>query len=365
MSEVLFQPFSLKTLNIKNRIVMAPMTRSFSPKGIPTKDVANYYQRRADSEVGLIISEGTVINRVASSNDENIPHFYGQDSLTGWKQVIDQVHKRGGAMAPQIWHMGIMKPHQSGWMPQGQFEGPSGLVNEGVQGGSTMSESDIIQTIQAYADAAINSKKLGFDAVEVHGAHGYLIDQFFWDVLNKRSDMYGGKTLKERSRFAVDVIKSIRKAVGEDYPIILRLSQWKQQNYDTKLAHSPQEMEDWLVPLADAGVDIFHCSQRKFWEPEFSGSHLNFAGWAKKITGKATISVGSVGLSGEFIQAFRGDGSTPVTLEALIERMDKNEFDLIAVGRALLADPEWVKKIKSGRLSELKGFDKKYLSELY
>src|ERR1700761_4487753 len=103
----LFRPFSLKSLNIKNRIVMAPMTRAFSPNGVPTADVATYYRKRAEGEAGLILSEGTVINRVSSSNDANIPHFYGEQALAGWKNVIDGVHRAGGSMGPQIWHMGV------------------------------------------------------------------------------------------------------------------------------------------------------------------------------------------------------------------------------------------------------------------
>jgi 2,4-dienoyl-CoA reductase-like NADH-dependent reductase (Old Yellow Enzyme family) len=96
---------------------------------------------------------------------------------------------------------------------------------------------------------------------------------------------YGGKTLAERSRFALEVIKEVRKAVGDDFALIIRLSQFKPSAYDFKLASTPNEMESWLNPMADAGIDIFHCSQRRFWEPEFEGSDLNFAGWAKKITG--------------------------------------------------------------------------------
>src|SRR5664279_6197042 len=101
----LFQPFQLKSLELKNRIVMAPMTRSFSPGGVPAANVADYYSRRAEGEVGLIVSEGTVVNRPASSNDPNIPHFYGGKPLLGWKAVINQVHANGGVMAPQLWHM--------------------------------------------------------------------------------------------------------------------------------------------------------------------------------------------------------------------------------------------------------------------
>lgn len=361
--DTLFRPFKLKSLNLKNRIVMAPMTRSFSPNGIPGDNVADYYRRRAEGKAGLILSEGTVIDRVASSNDPNIPHFYGDDALAGWKKVIETVHAADGAMAPQIWHMGVM-PKLGDWLPATPFEGPSGYVAEGQKGGIEMTDNDIADTIAAYASAAANAKRLGFDSVELHGAHGYLIDQFFWGAINERTDAFGGKTLPERSRFAVEVIKAVRAAVGEDFAIIIRLSQWKQQNFSVKLAPTPDEMAAWLNPMADAGADIFHCSQRRFWEPEFEGSDLNFAGWAKKLTGKATISVGSVGLSGEFIAAFQGEASQPKSLDELVNRMDKGEFDLIAVGRALLADPEWIKKVTEGRNNELKGFTKEALVTL-
>ena len=109
-ADQLFQPFRLKSLELKNRIVMAPMTRSFSPGGIPAANVADYYDRRAVGKVGLIISEGTVVNRPAASNDPDIPHFYGDQPLRGWQAVIGQVHRDGGVMAPQLWHMGVVAP---------------------------------------------------------------------------------------------------------------------------------------------------------------------------------------------------------------------------------------------------------------
>lgn len=342
----LFQPFKYKSLSIKNRIVMAPMTRSFSPEGIPGENVADYYERRAASDVGLILSEGTVINRPASSNDTKIPKFHGEQSLAGWKKVIDRVHQKDGRMAPQIWHMGYIAPKEP-------FEGPN-----------NMTEKDIKTTIEAYADAALSAKKLGFDSVELHGAHGYLIDQFFYPAMNNRTDQYGGKTIKERNRFAVDTVKAVREAVGNDFAIILRLSQWKQQDYTARIATTPKEMEEWLLPLKEAGVDIFHCSQRKFWEPEFEGSDLNFAGWAKKITGQPTITVGSIGLSGDFIGMFKdGESSDPASLDELMRRFDRGDFDLVAVGRALLQDPEWVQKIKEGKTTET--FTRESLGTLY
>lgn len=360
----LFQPFGVKSLQLKNRIVMAPMTRSHSPEGIPGANVAAYYRRRAESEVGLILSEGTVIGRPSSSNDPNIPHFYGTASLRGWEQVIKEVHAAGGQMGPQIWHMGIMENHASGWLPPVPFEGPSSLRKPDFSNGQAMSVADIEETILAFGRAAADAKRLGFDCVEIHGAHGYLLDQFFWSGTNNRTDGYGGATLKERSRFAREVIEEVRRQVGPDFAVIIRLSQWKPQAYTYRLANTPGEMEEWLAPLADAGVDIFHCSQRRFWEPEFDGSDLNFAGWAKKITGKATITVGSVGLSGDFLSAFGGESSAPSSIDELLRRLDRGDFDLVAVGRALLTDPAWAVKIREGRTDELKGFSKEAFATL-
>jgi 2,4-dienoyl-CoA reductase-like NADH-dependent reductase (Old Yellow Enzyme family) len=340
------------------------MTRSFSPGGVPTSNVADYYDRRATGEVGLIITEGTVVDRAASSNDPDIPRFFGEKPLLGWKAAIDKVHSDGGVMAPQLWHMGVVAPKDSGWLPPAPFEGPSGFVAPGKIGGVAMTGRDIADTIRAFAEAAAQAKALGFDAVEIHGAHGYLIDQFFWHPTNQRTDSYGGKSLAERTRFAVELIQAVRRETGPEFPICLRISQWKLQDYAAKLASTPDEMEAWLVPLVQAGVDIFHCSQRRFWEPEFAGSDLNFAGWAKKLTGKASITVGSVGLSGDFLAAFKGEASTPSSLDELLRRLDRGDFDLVAVGRALLSDAAWARKIKEGRSSELRGFSKEALATL-
>ncbi|WP_144282217.1 NADH:flavin oxidoreductase [Chryseobacterium echinoideorum] len=351
-TESLFKPFIYKNLELKNRFVMAPMTRAQSDKGVPTQQIADYYQRRAASEVGLILSEGTVINRPASKNLLNIPDFYGNEALNGWQNVIDAVHEYGGKMGPQIWHVGDTR--MSAEYPSVDMEKASSMTLEDIQ-----------DTIAQFAASAKSAKELGFDVLEIHGAHGYLIDQFFWEVTNTRTDEYGGKTLKERSRFAVDVVKAIRAAVGEDFIIIIRLSQWKQQDYSAKLANTPEEMEEWLIPLKEAGVDIFHCSQRRFWEPEFEGFDLNFAGWAKKITGQPTITVGSVGLEGDFMEAFSGKGTEKTDLSELTRRLERGDFDLVAVGRALLQDPEWVKKLKENKIDEIKNFSAESMATLY
>lgn len=338
--QALFEPFAYGNLSLTNRIVMAPMTRQFSPDGVPGADVAEYYRRRAENGVGLIVTEGTVVNHPEASNQANIPFIYGEDALNGWANVVKEVHAAGGKIIPQIWHMGAR-----------------GHVND-------YTEADITAIIQAFANAAAEAKRVGFDGIELHGAHGYLIDQFFWEKTNQRTDSYGGDMLA-RTRFAVEVIKACRQAVGPDFPIVLRFSQWKSSDYNAKLAATPELLAQFLAPLVEAGVDIFHCSTRRFWEPEFEGSDLNLAGWTKKLTGKPTITVGSVGLDGDFMSLFtEGKGAGHANIDGLIERLERKEFDLVAVGRALLVDPKWASKIREGRTADLIPFTKESLTTL-
>ena len=363
MTNPLFKPFTCKGLTVPNRIVMAPMTRSQSPGGVPTQAVADYYGRRAAADVGLIVTEGTVINRGGASNDPNIPEFFGDKALSGWKNVVGSVHAAGGKVAPQIWHMGMVRKPGTGLHPDAPSDSPSGITHKGKAVAPAPRDSDVADMIMAYANAAGDAANLGFDTVELHGAHGYLIDQFFWELMNVREDKYGGG-LTERAQFAGDIIRECRKQMPDDMPLILRFSQWKQQEYTAKLADTPEKLEAFLGVFVDVGVDILHCSQRRFWEPEFEGSELNLAGWAKKLTGLATISVGSVGLAGDFIGSFGGQGSKTAPLDMLYERMDAGEFDMIAVGRAILQDPHWATKVKNGRLDELESFDAKCLATL-
>ncbi|KZZ43188.1 MAG: NADH:flavin oxidoreductase [Saccharospirillaceae bacterium] len=364
----LFQPIELGPLSLKNRIVMAPMTRTYSPGNVANDMVAAYYAKRAENEVGLIITEGTCVGHKAANGYPRVPFIYGDEALAGWKKVVDAVHANGGKIAPQLWHVGAIR--KEGVEPDASVPGysPSGLVKPGKENGVAMSQDDINDVIEAFAQAAEDSKNIGFDAVEVHGAHGYLIDQFFWEGTNQREDQYGGD-LVARTRFACEIVAAIRERVGEDFPIIFRFSQWKQQDYAASLANTPEELEAFLKPLVEAGVDIFHCSTRRFWEKEFEGSDLNLAGWTKKITGKPAITVGSVGLNASFIDEEKKDmidasGVQTTSFEELNQRMNDDEFELVAVGRALLQDPEWVLKIKGGRYDELEDYSKQSLMQL-
>jgi 2,4-dienoyl-CoA reductase-like NADH-dependent reductase (Old Yellow Enzyme family) len=358
-TQALFAPFSIKGVTLPNRIVMAPMTRSSSPGGVPGEDVAAYYRRRAEGGVGLIITEGTYPPHPAAGFDPKVPHLYGEDALRGWARVVDQVHTAGGHIFSQLWHIGLQVS-----------SGPLSKEGEhpvGPSGEFAMTQDDIDAAIDAYARAARSAQETGFDGVELHGAHGYLIDQFFWQKTNQRTDRYGGD-LVARTRFATEVIREVRRRVGPEYPVVLRFSQWKIGGFDAKLANTPAELERFLRPLVDAGVDVLHCSTRRFWEPEFEGSDLNLAGWAKKLTGKPTITVGSVTLGADLMTSFGSPGVVPVTgeegMNVLLDRLERAEFDLVAVGRALIVNPDWAVKVKAGALEELRPFDRSVLSSL-
>ncbi|WP_201004605.1 NADH:flavin oxidoreductase [Paenibacillus glycanilyticus] len=339
----LFKPVVVGNMTLQSRIVMAPMTRAFSPEGIPGSDVAAYYRRRAENGVGLIVTEGTVVNHPDAHQQPgvNLPQFYGEKALLGWSKVVEEVHAAGGKIIPQLFHAGSN-------------------VTE-------LTEAEITKMIEAFVQAATDAKRLGFDGIELQGAHGFLLDQFFWKKTNQRTDRYGGDIVS-RTQFAVELIEACRRAVGPDFPIVLRLSQWKSSDFTAKLAETPEQLEQFLTPLVRAGVDVFHCSTRRFWEPEFDGSDLNLAGWVKKLTGRPTITVGSVGLDSDvitFLGEGKGSGAEISSIDKLIERLAQEEFDLVSVGRSLLADPAWAVKLRDGRWNELIPFTAESANILY
>ena len=362
--DILFQPFELKNLKLRNRFVMSPMTRNFSPGGIPGENVAAYYRRRAAADVGLIITEGIGVDHpsalgAGSMGERDVPVLHG-DAVAAWAKVAAGVHAQGGAIIPQLWHMGGIRRSGTGpflqcpsmrpsgiWGPTEKAMLPPDYLLEVSTPAAPMSENDIAGVIAAYARSASNAKAAGFDGVAIHAAHGYLIDSFFWPGTNLRNDAWGGD-ITRHGRFGVEVVKAVRAAIGPDLPIILRFSQWKLQDYDARNAQTPEELSALLVPLADAGVDLFDASTRKFATPAFEGSDMGLAGWAKKLTGKPTMAVGGIGLDKDLQTSFMEETRMVNNLDVAAARMARGEFDLAGLGRALIMDPEWVLKARGG-----------------
>lgn len=348
----LLAPTSVAGLALPSSFVMAPMTRARSPYGVPTDEVAAYYRRRAENGVGLIITEGTLVGHPSAGHEKHVPRMTAGPAEAGWRRVAEGVHAAGGTIAAQLWHVGSLRKSHDG-MPAWS---PSGVRETGRRVGRAMSIADIDTIVEGFAESARVAQRAGFDAVEIHGAHGYLIDQFLWSATNRRRDAYGGSRLN-RARFAAEIVAAVRAATSPDFPVIFRFSQFKERDYTARLADDPQALHEVLSPIAAAGASVLHASTRRFWQPEFAGSTLNLAGWAKRLTGLPTITVGSVGLNSDFVGA---DVSRPDSLAALAERHARGEFDLVALGRAVLSNPDWVTLVVAGRTGELIDYRKEH-----
>lgn len=361
--EPLFTPFTCGSLTMPNRFVMSPMTRNFSPEGIPGPGVARYYERRA--HMGLIITEGVGPDHPSALGDGTtggpaLPLMHGDQALAGWRAVVDTVHAAGGRIAPQLWHMGPVRLPGSGPFPQARSISPSGIWGPVERAmlppeylaavaapTAPASESEIADIIAGFARSAASAHDLGFDAIALHGGHGYLLDSFLWDATNRRSDDWGGDALR-RTRLACEVIRAVRRAIPADKPIIYRLSQWKIQDYGASLAQTPQELGVITGALADAGVDIFDVSTRRFEAPAFDGSTMGLAGWVRQLSGKPVMTVGGIGFDKDLQSSFAEPTAPIDNLDEVVRRFDAGEFDLVAIGRAALMDADWIGKARRG-----------------
>ena len=353
-------------LVLRNRIVMAPMTRRFAGEdGVPTAEMANYYQKRAAGEVGLIISEGTAVDSLHAYDTKTVPRFETEEQIEGWKRIVDVVHEEGGAFAPQLWHCGRLSADPIGpstVSAEDLSRKADGSARPGIRG---MNDNDFSQVESAFAEAAKKAKLIGCDAVELHGAHGYLLDSFLSSATNKRRDDYGGP-LENRMRFPLRVVRAVRSAVGDDYPIIYRFSQWRIDDFNDVKFKDPDELGVWVNALKEAGVDVLHASTRSAVAPGFPevDGERTLAGWARKLSGLPVIAVGKISVTLTMDEAFgeREDAvSDPGYAFDLIER---NEADLLAVGRALIANPDWVRIVRDEDWHQLKPFDRVQLVRL-
>jgi 2,4-dienoyl-CoA reductase-like NADH-dependent reductase (Old Yellow Enzyme family) len=356
----LFEPLDVGAVALPNRFVMSPMSRNFSPSGLLNPESPAYYRRRAEGGCGLVVSEGAAVPHPVAPLTRWVPHFHGE-SLDMWAKVAKEVQAAGSRFFVQLWHPGLGRKVSLTDNPSEPSIGPGTELKDGEKPTRAMTIQDIEEVIAAFAAAAADAKAIGLDGVNIHGAHGYLIDQFLWDQTNLRTDGYGGADIGARTRFAVELIKEVRRRVGPGFPIMLRFSQWKGPDYEARNARTPQELEALLTPLADAGVDIFDASTRRFWLPEFEGSDLNLAGWAKKITGKTAMTVGSIGLEGPLDNRRLGGESfrntTLQNVDRLIEMFARGDFDLVGIGRVVLTNPDWPKIVRRGEFGALRAYD--------
>ena len=333
MTENLFQPYALNnTLTLENRILMAPLTRCMADDDlVPTQTMADYYARRADT--GLIISEATII-RPDGQGYPNTPGIFSAEQIAGWQNVTSAVHAKGGKIFAQLWHTGrVAHPHFFG----GEYVlAPSAKKVEGsvprmreltytVPKPATTEEID--QLVADYAQAAANAIEAGFDGVEIHGANGYLIDQFLHYSSNDREDEFGG-TPENMARFPLAVVDAISQQIGADRTA-LRVSPGAYFNIEGD--ERDRQVFDYLLAeleqreLAFLHIGIFDDSM------EFDYLGGTASSYVRKQYTKTLVGVGSY------------------SAETGSEAINDNKFDLLAIGRPLIANPDYVEKIKKGQ----------------
>jgi 2,4-dienoyl-CoA reductase-like NADH-dependent reductase (Old Yellow Enzyme family) len=362
----LFQPLTIRGTRLRNRFVMPGMQRGFMNDGAPTPKMVNYMRRCAAGGAGLIISEST-------SPDH--PSAYWQPmmgrlepgTLRAWKDVVTAVRGEGAVFFQQIWHPGSMRKVAPGH-PLADYPAwsPSGLIQSGRVNGRAMTRQDLDELKQAYVRAAENAQMLGADGVEIHSAHGYLLDQFLWAETNVRQDEYSGPSLVERARYPIEIVMAIRKAVGASFVISYRFSQFKEVDYGATIASGPEDLRAMLAALRAAGVDMFNVSSRRFLKREWPGSEhpdLTIAEWTRRLTDAAVMTCGSVGLNVEmFANLFEDQEPSELSIErdlrALAERVEQGTLDLVGVGRMHIANNDFVNKVRDRRFHELALFNK-------
>lgn len=352
-NNILFSEFKNGKIKTKNRFVMPPMATFSSSNGVPSDKLLEYYVKRAENDVGLIISEAVAINHPTASTNPKFPNFLSNEALDKWRELVQKIHNLDTVIIPQIWHSGLakklapVKVKANTTNFSSEITSPSGVYSDQSIIGRPLSVSEIEEIIYQFSISALTAKELGFDGVEIHGAHSQLIDNFFCPSTNKRNDEYG---LHNRTLFAEKIIKQCRSLVGKDFPIIFRFSNWQLWNPLEKNFNTPKELEEFLLPLIDAGVDIFHCSARFFNEKTFKDHEGSIALWTKKITNLPVIAVGSVYLHNNLMDSLGGESSEYRNNVVDVEKcILNNEFDLIAIGRGLFYDHTLINKIRENK----------------
>lgn len=339
----LFTPIQIGPTTLQHRVVMAPLTRSRSvqPSDIPGDLMVQYYEQRA-SEGGLIISEATAIS-VTARGWYGAPGLYTDDQVAGWKRVVSAVHAKGGRMFSQLWHTGRASHHDmtNGAMPVAPsvvpyYYGPDTSAVVSTPRGWTKPSphreigiKEIRDIVEDYGEAAERAKAAGFDGVELHGANGYLPDQFLQDGSNKRTDSYGG-SIPNRVRFLLEVVEAMVSVWGGNR-VAVRIGPsgtWNEM-HDS----SPEALFAYVAEqLNRFGLAYLHVI-----EPRIQGNVLIAQGQAP-VAAQQLRKI----FKGKMIAA---GGFEPDTAEAILE---KGDADLVAFGRHFLANPDLPKRIKLG-----------------
>ncbi|MFS0841019.1 alkene reductase [Paenibacillus sp. 1P03SA] len=333
----LFEPVKIGAWSLQTRTAMAPMTRCFADDktGVVGDDVAEYYRKRAADGIGLIISEGIVVSPRGKGNP-GVPGLYTREQIDGWKKVTEGVHAEGGTIIAQIWHVGRLSHHEiaGGLPPQApsaiRAEGNVARLRKPYDTPEEMTLTDIQELVGQFAQAARNAIEAGFDGVEIHGAHGYLIDQFNSEASNRRTDRYGGD-LAQRLTLTKEVLKAVIDAIGPERTLI-RFSAHKVDDPAYMWADPDSAIRTFTEAFREAGATMIHPSTMQFTRVLADGKTMHEL--VRKYWDGVIVGVGTL---------------DPQTAE---QALAEGTIDLAAFGRPLIPNPDFIHRLKNGEALE-------------
>lgn len=351
--QALLSPVTLAGRTLKNRLGVAPMTRvTATEEGHATETMTRYYERFAQGGFGLVITEGIYTDQAHAQGYAFQPGLTDEAQARAWQPVVKGIQSHGALAIAQLMHAGGISQGNrfrhtnvapSAIQPKGQqMTFYRGKDNYPVP--QEISEAQIAEAIEGFASAAVLAVQVsGFDGIEIHGANGYLLDQFLTDYANKRTDQYGGTT-KNRARLTVEVINAVRAAVGKNIPLGVRISQGKVNDFHHKWADSEKDAEIIFGSLSEAGVDYIHVTEFEAWQPAF-GSGPSLAQFAKKYAPNTIV---------------LANGSLHDVEKA--EAVLKGGADVVTLGRGALANPDFPARV--AHAEQLRDFDPAVLSPI-
>lgn len=347
--------FNLKNLSLRNRLAVAPMTRvTATPEGLATETMQRYYGRFAAGGFGLVITEGSFIDEAFSQTYANQPGMATAAHADAWRPLTARLQAAGARVVAQLQHSGALS--QFNQFKPGQTVAPSAVQPRGLQMPfylgegpypvpREITEEEIADVVASFGSAAARAvSQAGFDGVEIHGANGYLLDQFLTDHTNVRTDRWGS-ALTQRLEAIVATIKAVRASIGARVPVGIRVSQGKVNDFTHKWAEGEQGAETIFGSLADAGVDYIHVTEFEVWKPAFGVEGPTLVQLARRFAQDTTIIA-----NGGLHDAARA-------LEML-----KHGADIIALGRGALSNPDWPAKVQMGLA--LQEFDRSILDPI-
>ncbi|OWQ85693.1 NADH:flavin oxidoreductase [Roseateles aquatilis] len=349
----LFEPLRIGALTVPNRLAVAPMTRvSATADGHATPRMVDYYGAFAAGGFGLVITEGVYTDTAHAQGYLFQPGLADAVQRDAWRPVVARVHAHGGRIVAQLMHAGALSqgnPHRAGTMA------PSAVLPKGRQmtfyrgdGPYRMPEPMSIAAIDAavdgFAQAARHAQAAGFDGVEIHGANGYLLDQFLTAHTNRRDDGYGGG-LVQRLRLTMEVVQAIRGAVGPDFVVGLRISQGKVNDFSHKWAGAEDDAAGVFGALAASSIDYLHTTEFEAWKPAFGDAGPSLAALARRHVSVPVLANGAL-----------HEGAHAAGMLA------RGEADFVSLGRGALTHADWPLRLRTG--ATLAPFDRALLAPI-